>query len=164
MCQSRRISDYKLSSNLFVLKMWVEYGSRLLFFVNFNAHVKIVPLKCFLKLFVSIVVNNCASNSESPLTWVDIVSGYYYSNIDSVTWVCIHIEIDGTQFELLILHSKGKGWCVIAIDILELGYIFILWVSKIALYFVWIWPHTIYCFIPSKNPSCRCDANFESPI
>jgi len=34
---------------------------------------KIVPLKCFMKLFVLIAVNNTASNLQSLLTWVDIV-------------------------------------------------------------------------------------------
>jgi len=130
--------------------------------------VTFIPNANFKWLYIWVVAYNFVRDESFILSvaisWVLMMSGYYYSNIDSITWVCIHIEIDGTQFELLILHIKDRGWFVRAIDILELGYILILWVSKIALYFVWIRPHTIYCFIPSKNPSCRCDANFESPI
>ena len=130
--------------------------------------VTYIPNANFKWLYIRVVTSNFVRDESLipfvAIFWVLMMSGYYYSNIGSETWVCIHIEIDGTQFELLILYSTDRGWFVRAIDILELGYILILWVLKIALYFVWIWPHKIYYFIHSKNPSCRCDDNFESSI
>jgi len=42
--------------------------------------------------------------------------GYYNSNNGCVTWVCIYIETNGAQFELLICHGKDRGLFVRAID------------------------------------------------
>ena len=54
-------------------KCEISMGHDFYSFSNFHAHVEIVPLKCFMKLFVSIVGNKCASNFENPINWVDMV-------------------------------------------------------------------------------------------
>jgi len=73
-------------------------------------YVKVVPLKHFMNSLLLITSNNCVSNSESRLTWFDILSPIFES---SIIFLLFRMQI---SYALLIIQFRDE-WFILFMTI-----------------------------------------------